>query len=345
MIFKENSTSVSELILPPITQTKIETSTNSKPQEEKLEKETKEESKEPVVIKNIDNNSENPQPTNDSQNINQKNEAIEVNKKENNRYKIPLNKTIPEENLENSKDISEEIKKTQEKAKTVPNMKALTNNDNPYIAQVILENVRSLKDCIFLLDNYLKANKIQTYYETSQEQDKIIFLFAEEKIAFDFTKIIYKEKDRNYLYKNVKVNFSLEPNKTYLKRQKMKNKKKGLSYESIMHLYRGNSYVKKVKEFPKIMGNVNLGMKSPFYVVNLNRRKNKNNTSKSLKFKRNDSNKISIDGYFGYDGNPLKSYEKLKISVLDTHYNPFSNVHFRDENRKKWFCPSNFKLY
>ena len=40
MIFKENSTSVSELILPPITQTKIETSTNSKPQEEKLEKET-----------------------------------------------------------------------------------------------------------------------------------------------------------------------------------------------------------------------------------------------------------------------------------------------------------------
>ena len=144
MIFKENSTSVSELILPPITQTKIETSTNSKPQEEKSEKETKEESKEPVVIKNIDNNSENPQPTNDSQNINQKNEEIEVNKKENNRYKIPLNKTIPEENLENSKDISEEIKKTQEKAKTVPNMKALTNNDNTYIDQVILENVRSL---------------------------------------------------------------------------------------------------------------------------------------------------------------------------------------------------------
>ena len=27
-----------------------------------------------------------------------------------------------------------------------------------------------------------------------------------------------------------------------------------------------------------------------------------------------------------YDGNPLKSYEKQKISVLDTHYNPFSNV-------------------
>ena len=44
-------------------------------------------------------------------------------------------------------------------------MKALTNNDNPYIAQVILENVRSLKDCLFLLDNYLKANKIQIFVD------------------------------------------------------------------------------------------------------------------------------------------------------------------------------------
>ena len=105
-------------------------------------------------------------------------------------------------------------------------MKALSNNENPYIAKVILENVRSLKDCIFLLENHLKANKIVTYYETNQDQDKITFLFAEEKIAFDFTKIIYNEKNRNFLYKNVKVNLSLEPNKTYLRRQKLKKKKK-----------------------------------------------------------------------------------------------------------------------
>ena len=345
MIFQENSTSVNELILPPITQTKVETSSNSKPQEEKSEKETKEENKESVANPNLEqskNSEPNPQSSTISQNITQKNETVEVKKIENNRYKIPESKTIPEEN---NQIISEEIKKSQENAKTMPNMKALSNNDNPYIAKVILENARSLKDCIFLLENHLKANKIVTYYETSQDQDKITFLFAEEKIAFDFTKIIYNEKNRNFLYKNVKVNLSLEPNKTYLRRQKLKNKKKGPSYESIMQLYRGDSYVKKVKEFPKIMGNVNLGIKSPFYVVNINRKKIKNNTSKSLKFQRNDSKKISIDGYYGYDGNPLKSYEKLKISVLDTHYKPFSNVNYRVENKKKWFCPSNFKLY
>ena len=54
-------------------------------------------------------------------------------------------------------------------------------------------------------------------------------MFADEKIAFEFTKIIYTEKSKNYLYKNVKVNFSLEQNQTYLKRQRLNNKKRGLS--------------------------------------------------------------------------------------------------------------------
>ena len=71
----------------------------------------------------------------------------------------------------------------------------------------------------------------------------------------------------------MKVNFSLEPNKTYIKREKIKNRKRGLSYESIMQLYQGSSYVKKDKEFPKILGNVKLGLKSPFYVVSLNKKK------------------------------------------------------------------------
>ena len=58
MIFQENSTSVNELILPPITQTKVETSSNSKPQEEKSEKETKEENKELKKEEKESNNNE-----------------------------------------------------------------------------------------------------------------------------------------------------------------------------------------------------------------------------------------------------------------------------------------------
>jgi len=345
MIFQENSSSSNELILPPITSSKTEVTAETKPKEEKVENETKEENKESSVNTDLAKSSEtNPQSTVISPNLLQNNKTLEVNKIENNRYKLQDNQTITEEN---SKIILEESHKSQEKARTISTIRSLTNNDNPYIARVILQNVRSLKDCVFLIENYLKSNNIQTHYETSQEQEKVIFMFADEKIAFEFTKIIYKEKSKNYLYKNVKVNFSLEQNQTYLKRQRLNNKKRGLSYESIMQLYKGSSYVKKVNEFPKIVGNFNLGIKSPFYVVNLNRKKkNKFNTSKHTKFKRNDFyNNKNIYEYVGYDGNPLKSYEKQKISVLDTHYNPFSNIKYRDENKNRWLSPSNFKLY
>ena len=345
MIFKENNTSTTELVLPPITTTKPESPAEVKPNEEEKHQEENDENKEVSSLKtnSIKNQEPNTKPQSISQNLVNHNLTMDSIKNENNRYKLQDNQTIQEENSKTERE--EQNKKPEEKARTISTIKTLSNQDNAYIAKVILENIRSLNDCIYLLENYLKENKIQTYYETSTNQDKFIFLFAEEKIAFHFTKIIYNEKNKNYLYKNVKVTFSLEPNQTYFKKLKNKNKKRGLSYESIMQLYRGSSYVKKVKELPKIIGNVNLGIKSPFYVISLKRKKNKYNynTSKSLKFSRNYKN--NIEEFVGYDGNPLKSYEKQKISVLDTHYNPNSKFKFREEDKNKWFCPANFKLY
>ena len=346
MIFKENTSSTNELILPPIvTTSKSDIPVQNNTQEEIVEKINPELNKESETNENkIKNQESNLELSTINKTIQNNNLTVEVNKFENNRYKLQeSSQTIQDEN---SKIINEEQnKKSQEKSKTISTIKSLTNNDNPYIARVILENIRSLKDCIYLLENYLKSNSIQTYYETKSEQDKITFLFADEKIAFEFTKIIYNEKNKNYLYKNVKVNFRLEPNETYLKREKVKNKKRGLSYESIMQLYQGSSYVKKDKEFPKIIGKLKIGLKSPFYVVSLNKKKNKLNTSKKFLLSRNSLNINILEEYLGYDGNPLKSYEKLKINVLDTHYNPFSNVKFRDENKTKWFSPKNFKCY
>jgi hypothetical protein len=346
MIFKEETSSTNELILPPIvTSSKSEIPVQNNSQEEIVENINQELNKEPETNEDeVKNQEKNTQSSINNKNIHNNNLTVEVNKVENNRYNLQESRQTIQD--ENSKIINEEEnKKSQEKSKTIPTIKSLTNNDNQYIARVILENIRSLKDCIFLLENYLKSNNIQTYYETKTEQDKIIFMFAEEKIAFEFTKIIYNEKNKNYLYKNVKVNFSLEPNETYLKRERIKNRKRGLSYESIMQLYRGSSYVKKDKEFPKIIGNTKLGLKSPFYVVSLNKKKKKFNTSKKLTFDRKSLNIINTEVYLGYDGNPLKNYEKLKINVLDTHYNPFSNVKYRDENKNKWFSPKNFKCY
>jgi len=355
MIFKENTSSTNELILPPITTSKSEISVQKSSQEEIKVNEQKEQIKE--SIDNPEQNQEQkinkeskPSTPITSQNIQKSttpNSTIDVNKKENDRYSLKESKkTIPEEN---SKLVIEQPdKKAKEKSKTLSAIKSLTNNNNPYTAKVILENIRSLNDCIYLLDNYLKSNNLQTYYEAKEQDNKIIFLLADEKIAFEFTKIIYNEKNKNYLYKNVKVHFSLEPNQTFLKKQRIKNRKKGLSFESIMHLYKGSSYVKEVKELPKILGNVKLGMKSPFYSVNLKKKKldikSPINKLRNIKFSRNEAHN-SIDAYIGYDGNPLKSYEKQKISVLDTHYNPFSNLKFREENKNKWLSPNTFKFY
>ena len=350
MIFKENTSSTSELILPPITSQKLEIPVQTNSQEEIKQDINTEQIKESIDNSEQKKSQESESPTpNISLNAQKSNLTMDVNKKENNRYNLKENvETIPEE--DSKLVIIETSRKTQEKAKTFDEIKSLTNNNNPYIAKVILENVRSLKDCIYLLDNYLKSNNIQTYYEANSVQDKLVFMFADEKIAFEFSKIIYNEKNKNYLYKNVKVHFSLEPNQTFLKKQKIKNRKRGLPYESIMQLYRGSSYVKKVKEFPKIQGNINLvnlgikSIKSPFYSVNLKKKINLFNKSRHIKFSRNEAHN-SIDAYIGYDGNPLKSYEKQKISVLDTHYNPFSNIKYRAENKNKWMSPNNFKFY
>ena len=101
-------------------------------------------------------------------------------------------------------------------------------NRNPFIAKVIVENIRSRKDCLYLLEQYLQREGKDSQYKISEEQNKIILFFDDEKTAFDFTKIIYNEKIKNALYKNVFVHMKLLPNKLYLKKQKIKKYKKGL---------------------------------------------------------------------------------------------------------------------
>ena len=322
MIFKENLTDRNQTILPLIRNNKSE---------------LKEESQQ------ISSN-------NDKKSYLSRNLTIDINYTDNNRYTF-------QDNLEKEKNETfENEKESQNKAKTITNSRIMTNNsDNflakaktPFIAKVELENIRSKKDCIYLLEGFLKTNNYNCNYEVTNEQDKIIISFDFEKTALEFAKIIYNEKNKNSLYKNVLVRLKLLPNKIYLKRQQMKNKKRGLSFVSIDKLYNGSSYVKKIKELPKIKGNINFGLKSPFYNVN-DYKKNKINSFKVLNSKnhhisRNENNR-DIYGYVGYDGLPLKSYEKLKISVLDTHYNPLSNFKLREINKQKWISTSNFKYY
>ena len=216
-----------------------------------------------------------------------------------------------------------------------------------FIAKVELENVKSKKDCILLLNEYLLNNNKKCQYEISVDgQDKLIISFDDEKTAFDFVKIIYNEKINNSLYKYVVVHMKLLPNKNFLKKQRLERNKKGLSVESIMKLYTGSSYIKKEKEKPIIKGNIIFGIKSPFYSVHDKHKKyNSFKTIKTRKSLSRNNNNGDIYGFVGYDGLPLKSYDKFRINVLDTHYNPLSNYKYREDNKKKWLSPCNFKCY
>jgi hypothetical protein len=234
--------------------------------------------------------------------------------------------------------------------KIISNLNDIKTNKNQYYSKVIIQNVPSTNTMIDLLENYLTENNYKIYYETSFESDKIIFVFHEEKIAFEFTKLLYNEKNKNPLYKDIIIRLSLSPNQIYIKNN-MENKKRGLSHESILKLFNGNSYVRPVKPPKKIYGNFNFGIKSPFFSIHDKINKiNKNRSEKSfdgkhkLKYLNSVPNSGDINGYVGYDGKPLKNYEKLRISVLDTHYNP-SNFEYREDNKDRWVSPSNFKFY
>ena len=103
-----------------------------------------------------------------------------------------------------------------------------------------------------------------------------------------------------------------------------------------MKLYKGNSYVKQEKKIPKNLGYLNNGI-LPFFDSNENRFK--------LIKKNIINNKNKHNLFVGYDGKPLKSYQKLRINVLDTHYNPIFNHKIREENKSKWLSPYSFKFY
>ena len=331
MIYQENN--ATEDILPPIKVDPKEKRGRTEVYTPNKNSQTENKSEQPYKITLTDTN-----------NYNNNYSTIVSNRIINNRYNI--------------KDINEtDINKdNQYTSQTITNSRNITDNNldvvnNPYTAKVELENVRSTKDCIFLLEQYLKTKNKQCHYETFSDQDKLIFSFDDEKIAFDFTKIIYNEKIKNILYRNVLVQLRLSPNQKYIKLQNSEKKKRGISFESIMKLYNGSSFKKREKELPRINGNLNFGLKSPFYSIN-NSRRNNFNSMRSLKDKNHKNrvledikNRGDINGYVGYDGLPLKNYEKLKISVLDTHYKPLYNFKYRQDDKRKWVSPANFKSY
>lgn len=224
-------------------------------------------------------------------------------------------------NTEHSKN-SIRIDKRKDTIDTVSNSvtKSYLPTINKFNAKVIVENFRQSKDVLVLLDNFISENNYQKNYEIQQEINKIIFLFYEEDMAFNFTKVLNSQINKNSLYHDMKVNLSLTPNDNYFKNNFGTIKRRGISTDTIQRLFQGIGGRKREKRGPK--RKLNVLIHSPYYSLN-------------KKLKKSDEQSPKDN---------LKDYNRFPIRVLDTDYQPLNIYNFRSEEKAKWISPTNFLI-
>ena len=79
---------------------------------------------------------------------------------------------------------------------------------------------------------------------TDNEQNKLIILFYNDEIAYNFTKELNIEKIKNPAYSEINITLSIIKNENYKPPKNLK-KKKFLSFESIERLYKGETLYQK----------------------------------------------------------------------------------------------------
>lgn len=205
--------------------------------------------------------------------------------------------------------------------------KQYLNTTNQFVQKIIIENHPSTEDLMYILDNFLTENNYPKNYETNLEKKKVSFIFYDEDIAFNFTKLLNGIKNRNVLYVEMNVHLSLTPNNNYNKINDGKMKKRGLSIDSIQRLFNGLGSKKQEKK-NKINPNLDLGVSSPF----------------SYPYEKKRHKKIKNNKDHSMSNEKLKDYNKLPIRVLDTDYIPLQSPIFRREAKDKWISPTNFKF-
>ena len=189
---------------------------------------------------------------------------------------------------------------------------------NKYTSKVTVENFRQPKDILYLFDNFISENNYQKNYDINQEANKITFIFYEEEIAFNLTKVLNSHKNKNSLYSDMKVNLSLTPNDNFNKHNFGTIKRRGISTDTIQRLFQGIGGKKREKREHR--KKLNILIHSPFYSLN-----------KKLKMPDEQSPKDN-----------LRDYNRFPIRVLDTEYKPLNHYNFRSEDRGKWISPSKF---
>ena len=139
-------------------------------------------------------------------------------------------------------------------------------------------------------------------------------------MAFNFTKVLNSQINKNSLYHDMKVNLSLTPNDNYFKNNFGTIKRRGISTDTIQRLFQGIGGKKREKRGPK--RKLNVLIHSPYYSLN-------------KKLKKSDEQSPKDN---------LKDYNRFPIRVLDTDYQPLNIYNFRSEEKAKWISPTNFLI-
>ena len=210
-----------------------------------------------------------------------------------------------------------------------------------YITQIIIDNPPSPEEVTFLLENYLKKTKCVSNFRSFYDLNTMAFAFQEEKVALDFMQLLFQEKQVNPSYKYTSINISLSKKKNKAKFLEINQK---IAKEVLQRLYYGFGYEKKEKPIKKVIGTVKFSIESPFFYKNQKKMK-KNISEINSKEKIFFNKKLKIDNEDNKEGKPFMNNKKLKLNSLNNTYKPLSKVIIRNEDKSKWMCPLDFKIY
>ena len=118
------------------------------------------------------------------------------------------------------------------------------NSTSQFAQKLIIQNHPSTENILYTLEHFLSENDYETDYVTDNEQNKLIILFYNDEIAYNFTKELNIEKIKNPAYSEINITLSIIKNENYKPPKNLK-KKKFLSFESIERLYKGETLYQK----------------------------------------------------------------------------------------------------
>ena len=111
------------------------------------------------------------------------------------------------------------------------------NLTSQFAQKLIIQNHPSTENILYTLEHFLSENDYETDYLTDNEPNKLIILFYNDEIAYNFTKELNIEKIKNPAYSEINISLSIIQNENYKPPKNLKKK-------NFYHLNQLKDYIK-----------------------------------------------------------------------------------------------------